>query len=53
MGESSSDDKAGVMAILTAFDALKAQGISPVASILNLFLKAKRKRVHRISARIH
>ena len=30
---SASDDKAGVMAILTAFDALKASGLSPTSNI--------------------
>jgi acetylornithine deacetylase/succinyl-diaminopimelate desuccinylase-like protein len=34
---SSSDDKAGVMAILTAFDALRAQGITPSLNIKFLF----------------
>jgi acetylornithine deacetylase/succinyl-diaminopimelate desuccinylase-like protein len=34
---SSSDDKAGVMAILTAFDALKAQGVKPSLNIKFLF----------------
>jgi acetylornithine deacetylase/succinyl-diaminopimelate desuccinylase-like protein len=34
---SSSDDKAGVMAILTAFDALKAQGIAPSLNIKFIF----------------
>ena len=34
---SSSDDKAGVMAILTAFDALKAQRISPALNIKFIF----------------
>ncbi len=34
---SSSDDKAGVMAILTAFDALKAQGITPSLNIRFIF----------------
>lgn len=34
---SSSDDKAGVMAILTAFDALKAKGIAPSLNIKFLF----------------
>jgi len=34
---SSSDDKAGVMAILTAFDALRAQGIAPALNIKFLF----------------
>src|SRR5437016_8008394 len=36
-GRSSSDDKAGVMAILTAFDALKAQGITPSMNIKFIF----------------
>ncbi len=36
-GRSSSDDKAGVIAILTAFDALKAQGSSPALNIKFLF----------------
>ena len=34
---SSSDDKAGVMAILTAFDALKAKGITPSLNIKFIF----------------
>ena len=34
---SSSDDKAGVMAILTAFDALRAQGITPSLNIKFIF----------------
>lgn len=34
---SSSDDKAGVMAILTAFDALKASGIGPTSNIKFFF----------------
>ena len=34
---SSGDDKAGVMAILTGFDALRAQGISPSLNIKFLF----------------
>jgi acetylornithine deacetylase/succinyl-diaminopimelate desuccinylase-like protein len=34
---SASDDKAGVMAILTAFDALKANGLSPSANIKFVF----------------
>jgi acetylornithine deacetylase/succinyl-diaminopimelate desuccinylase-like protein len=34
---SASDDKAGVMAILTAFDALKANGITPTANIKFFF----------------
>jgi acetylornithine deacetylase/succinyl-diaminopimelate desuccinylase-like protein len=34
---SASDDKAGVMAILTAFDALKAKGIAPLLNIKFLF----------------
>jgi acetylornithine deacetylase/succinyl-diaminopimelate desuccinylase-like protein len=34
---SASDDKAGVMAILTAFDALKAGGLSPSANIKFVF----------------
>jgi len=34
---SASDDKAGVMAILTAFDALKASGLSPSANIKFVF----------------
>src|SRR6267142_994624 len=34
---SSSDDKAGVMAILTAFDSLKEQGITPSLNIKFLF----------------
>jgi len=34
---SASDDKAGVMAILTAFDALRAQGIAPSLNIKFLF----------------
>jgi acetylornithine deacetylase/succinyl-diaminopimelate desuccinylase-like protein len=34
---SASDDKAGVMAILTAFDALKASGLSPGANIKFVF----------------
>lgn len=34
---SASDDKAGVMAILTAFDALRAQGISPALNIKFIF----------------
>jgi len=36
-GRSSSDDKAGVMAILVAFDALKAQGNSPALNIKFIF----------------
>ncbi len=36
-GRSSSDDKAGVMAILTAFDALRAQGITPSLNIKFIF----------------
>jgi len=36
-GRSSSDDKAGVMAILTAFDALKAKGITPSLNIKFIF----------------
>jgi len=36
-GRSSSDDKAGVMAILTAFDALKARGISLSLNIKFIF----------------
>jgi acetylornithine deacetylase/succinyl-diaminopimelate desuccinylase-like protein len=36
-GRSSSDDKAGVIAILTAFDALKAQGSFPALNIKFLF----------------
>jgi acetylornithine deacetylase/succinyl-diaminopimelate desuccinylase-like protein len=34
---SASDDKAGVMAILTAFDALRAQGIAPSLNIKFIF----------------
>jgi acetylornithine deacetylase/succinyl-diaminopimelate desuccinylase-like protein len=34
---SASDDKAGVMAILTAFDALRAQGITPSLNIKFIF----------------
>jgi acetylornithine deacetylase/succinyl-diaminopimelate desuccinylase-like protein len=34
---SASDDKAGVMAILTAFDALKAQGITPALNLKFIF----------------
>src|ERR1700704_2093806 len=34
---SASDDKAGVMAILTAFDALRAQGIAPTLNIKFIF----------------
>ena len=34
---SASDDKAGVMAILTAFDALKASGLSPSSNIKFVF----------------
>lgn len=34
---SASDDKAGVMAILTAFDALRAQGITPALDIKFIF----------------
>jgi acetylornithine deacetylase/succinyl-diaminopimelate desuccinylase-like protein len=34
---SSADDKAGVMAILTAFDALRAQGVSPSLNIKFVF----------------
>ena len=34
---SASDDKAGVMAILTAFDALKANGLAPVSNIKFVF----------------
>src|SRR5438093_5084281 len=34
---SASDDKAGVMAILTAFDALRAQGIAPALNIKFIF----------------
>jgi acetylornithine deacetylase/succinyl-diaminopimelate desuccinylase-like protein len=34
---SSSDDKAGVMAILTAFDALKADGVTPTSNIKFFF----------------
>jgi acetylornithine deacetylase/succinyl-diaminopimelate desuccinylase-like protein len=36
-GRSSSDDKAGVMAILTAFDGLRAQSIAPSLNIKFLF----------------
>src|SRR5260370_18796078 len=36
-GRSSSDDKAGVMAILAAFDALKAQGNLPTLNIKFIF----------------
>lgn len=36
-GRSSSDDKAGVMAILAAFDALKAEGNSPTLNIKFIF----------------
>ena len=36
-GRSSSDDKAGVTAILTAFDALRAQGITPELNIKFIF----------------
>jgi len=36
-GRSASDDKAGVMAILTAFDALKASGIKPTSNIKFFF----------------
>jgi acetylornithine deacetylase/succinyl-diaminopimelate desuccinylase-like protein len=36
-GRSSSDDKAGVMAILTALDALKAKGITPSLNIKFIF----------------
>ena len=36
-GRSSSDDKAGVLAILTSFDSLKAQGSSPTLNIKFLF----------------
>jgi acetylornithine deacetylase/succinyl-diaminopimelate desuccinylase-like protein len=36
-GRSSSDDKAGVMAIITAFDALKAKGITPSLNIKFIF----------------
>jgi acetylornithine deacetylase/succinyl-diaminopimelate desuccinylase-like protein len=36
-GRSSSDDKAGVMAILTAFDALKAKGTTPSLNIKFIF----------------
>jgi len=36
-GRSSSDDKAGVMAILTAFDALRAQRITPSLNIKFIF----------------
>ena len=36
-GRSSSDDKAGVFAILTAFDALKAKGIKPTVNIKFFF----------------
>jgi acetylornithine deacetylase/succinyl-diaminopimelate desuccinylase-like protein len=34
---SASDDKAGVMAILTAFDALRAQGVTPALNIKFIF----------------
>jgi acetylornithine deacetylase/succinyl-diaminopimelate desuccinylase-like protein len=34
---SSSDDKAGVMAILTAFDALKARGVAPAVNLKFFF----------------
>jgi acetylornithine deacetylase/succinyl-diaminopimelate desuccinylase-like protein len=34
---SASDDKAGVMAILTAFDALRAQGVTPTLNIKFIF----------------
>jgi acetylornithine deacetylase/succinyl-diaminopimelate desuccinylase-like protein len=34
---SSSDDKAGVMAILTAFDALKAKGVAPTVNLKFFF----------------
>ena len=34
---SSSDDKAGVMAILTAFDALKARGVAPTVNLKFFF----------------
>lgn len=36
-GRSSSDDKAGVMAILAAFDALKAEGNSPTLNVKFIF----------------
>jgi acetylornithine deacetylase/succinyl-diaminopimelate desuccinylase-like protein len=36
-GRSASDDKAGVMAIITAFDALRAQGITPSLNIKFIF----------------
>jgi acetylornithine deacetylase/succinyl-diaminopimelate desuccinylase-like protein len=36
-GRSASDDKAGVMAILTAFDALRAQGTTPSLNIKFIF----------------
>src|SRR5882724_1202486 len=36
-GRSASDDKAGVMAILTAFDELKASGIKPTSNIKFFF----------------
>jgi acetylornithine deacetylase/succinyl-diaminopimelate desuccinylase-like protein len=36
-GRSSSDDKAGLTAILTAFDALRAQGITPELNIKFIF----------------
>ena len=36
-GRSTSDDKAGVMAILTAFDALKSSGIAPTSNIKFVF----------------
>jgi acetylornithine deacetylase/succinyl-diaminopimelate desuccinylase-like protein len=36
-GRSSSDDKAGVLAILTAFDAVKAQGATPSLNIKFIF----------------
>jgi len=36
-GRSASDDKAGVMAILTAFDALKANAIQPTSNIKFVF----------------
>ncbi len=36
-GRSASDDKAGVMAILTAFDALVASGVKPTANIKFFF----------------
>ena len=48
-GRSASDDKAGVMAILTAFDALKANGMEPSRRTSSFFLKAKKRPARRTS----